>query len=39
MRCCCCLLGGTLLGLGITGAFFYGLLMYGPDNVLGEGFA
>jgi hypothetical protein len=33
-RACCCLLGGAILGLGIAGALSYGLLMYGPDNIL-----
>jgi hypothetical protein len=27
----CCLLGGTLLGLGIAGALSYAALMYAPD--------
>lgn len=35
-RCCCAVAVGTFLGLGITGAFFVGLIMFGPD--LGEDF-
>lgn len=31
MRWCCCLLGGTALGLLITGGLFYAVLMFGPD--------